>query len=210
MEKRKKIGIDLDSTLDNLETVWLEKYNEDYNDNLKEWDNWELYKVIKPECGKKIFDYLREPGFFYNLDIKKDAKEVVAFLAEHYDLYIVTAYIPETCLDKTNWIKKHNLAIDQKNIIFINNKGLLQLDYLIDDGPHNFKDFKGKGVLLDMAYNRMLQESSTLKRVKTWKDILGFFIEEVNIDEYIKEATRKGDNANNFMKKHGKIYSKNN
>jgi len=185
MEKRKKIGIDLDSTLNNLETVWIERYNQDYNDSLKEWDNWELDKVIKPECGKKIFEYLREPGFFYNLDIKKDAKEVVDFLSKHFELYIVTAYIPETCLDKANWIKKHKLAIDEKNVIFINNKGLLELDYLIDDGPHNFKDFKGKGVLLDMAYNRMLQESEKLIRVKTWSEIKTIFEIEISKKEYL-------------------------
>lgn len=183
METLKKIGIDLDSTLNNLEVVWAERYNKDYDDNLKDWTKWELDEVVKPECGKKIFNYLREPGFFYNLDIKEGAKDVVDFLSKHYELYIVTAYIPETCLDKANWVKKHNLDVSQKDIIFINDKSLLELDYLIDDGPHNFNKFKGTGILFDMPYNQHLEESPVLYRVKTWKDILEFFIEEISNDE---------------------------
>lgn len=212
MEKRGKIGIDLDSTLNNLERVWVERYNKDYNDNLKNWTRWEIDEIVKPECGKKIFDYLHEPGFFYNLDIKKGAKDVVDFLSKHYELYVVTAYTPDTCVDKANWIKKHNLAIDQKNIIFMNNKGLLDLDYLIDDGPHNFEEFKGTGLIFDMPYNKNMEENANRVRVKTWKDVLDFFIEEIHFEEYvndyIEEMTRKGNNANEFMKKHSKIYEK--
>lgn len=213
MNKKKIIGIDLDSTLNNLEVVWLNRYNQDYNDNLKEWSKWEVDEFVKPECGKKIYDYLHEPNFFYNLDIKPNARKVVNFLSKHYELYIVTAYTPDTCVDKTNWIKKHKLNIDPKNIIFINNKTILKLDYLIDDGPHNFSRLNGTmGLLFDMPYNQKLEESKTLKRVYTWEDVLDFFIEELNeekyIEEYIKEATRKGDNTNHFMKTHGKIYEK--
>ena len=216
MEKLKKIGIDLDSTLNNLEVVWAKKYNQDYNDNIVEWPKWEFHEFVKPECGEKIYEYLHEPKFFYNLDIKKDAKKVVEFLSKHYELYIVTAYTPDTCQDKADWVKMQGLNIPQKNIIFINNKGILDLDYLIDDGPHNFDNFKGIGLVFDMLYNRHIEDSNYRTRVKTWEDILEFFIEEINhdkqvdkyIEEYIEEATRKGDNANHFVKKYCKIYSK--
>ena len=63
----------------------------------------------------------------------------------------------------------------EKNIIFINNKSLLDLDYLIDDGPHNFNNFKGTGLIFDMPYNREMIVNDKLIRVKTWDDILLFF-----------------------------------
>lgn len=177
MVKRKKIGIDLDSTLNNLNEVWIERYNKDYCDNLTQEDivKWEINEIVKPECGENIFEYLHEPNFFYNLNIKDDAKETVDFLAKNYELYIVTAYSPDTCLDKSNWIKKHKLNIDDKNIIFINNKGLLDLDYLIDDGPHNFDNFSGNGLLFDMPYNKHIKSNKKLKRVETWTEVKDFF-----------------------------------
>lgn len=180
MEKLKKIGIDLDSTLNNLVEVWVKKYNEEYDDNLtsKKIIKWEMDELVKPECGKKIFNYLHDPMLFYNLDIKDGAKKTIDFLSKNYELYIVTAYTPDTCLDKSNWIKKHKLKINDKNVIFINNKSLLDLDYLIDDGPHNFEHFTGTGLVFDMPYNRHVN-GDNLKRVKTWKDIRKFFDSEV-------------------------------
>lgn len=172
----KKIGIDLDSTMNNLEQVWLERYNLDFKDNLKEWYTWDVHKYVKKECGKKIYDYLHEPNFFYNLDIKPNVKEVIDFLSSKYELYVPTAYSADTCLDKVNWIKKHNLNIKEENVIFINNKSLLDLDYLIDDGPHNFNNFKGIGLVFDQPYNRWIQDSENRKRVYNWKEIYEYFV----------------------------------
>ena len=187
MEKRKKIGIDLDSTLNNLEEVWVNRYNEDYNDNIVQFGRWDVHNTVKPECGAKIYNYLTEPQFFFNLDIKKDAKEVVHFLSKKYDLYVVTAYVPEACMDKTNWIKKQNLSINPKNIIFINNKGLLgsSLHYLIDDGPHNFEYFKGTGLIFDMPYNQDMEKNNKRIRVKNWSEIKTVFENELTKKEYL-------------------------
>ncbi len=70
MKKRKKIGIDLDSTLNNLNDVWLDRYNKDYNDDIKHFEKWDATYNLKPECSVKIYDYLKEPGFFYLKDRK--------------------------------------------------------------------------------------------------------------------------------------------
>lgn len=184
MKRRKKIGIDLDATLNNLHDTWLELYNKDYNDNLGISDmiKWDIQDVVKPECGSKIFNYLLNPGLFYDLSIVEGAKEVVEFLAEHYDLYITTAYTAETCLDKTRWVQKQKLSVYKDNIIFINNKSLLDVDYLIDDGPHNFKDFKGIGVIFDMPYNKTLS-GDKLVRCKGWHEIKDFFESEIEKDK---------------------------
>ena len=48
MKKRKKIGIDLDSTLNNLNDVWLDRYNKDYNDDIKHFEKWDATYNLKP------------------------------------------------------------------------------------------------------------------------------------------------------------------
>ncbi len=131
---KQKLGIDLDTTLNNLNEVWLKQYNEDYDDNLTEFATWNVDKHVKPECGQKIFSYLHEPDFFYNLDIREDASEVVDYISKYFDLYIVTAYSVDTCVDKVKWVEKYLPYFDVRNIVFCNDKSIPNLEYLIDDG----------------------------------------------------------------------------
>jgi len=172
----KKIGIDLDSTLNNLTDVWVDLYNKDYNDNLKYFLTWDSHNDVKPECGRKIYDYLLKPQLFFDLDINPNAQEIVNFLSKHYKLYIITAYIPSSCVDKVNWVRKY-LPELENDIVFINDKSILELDYLIDDGPHNLKTFKGTGIVYDRQYNKYLGDK--YPRVNNWKDVEMFFTNEL-------------------------------
>lgn len=173
---KKTVGIDLDTTLNNIEEMWLQLYNKDYNDNLSpdQLLDWDITKFIKPECGRKIYDYLNLPNFFYELDIKPYAKEAVEWLSEYFNLYIVTSYTPNVCVDKARWVEKHLPFINQRNIIFCNNKGALNFDYLIDDGGHNLESFKQTGIVFDMPYNRYLMN---YRRAYNWLDIKMIFEE---------------------------------
>lgn len=175
---RKKIGIDLDCTLNNLLDVWLKRYNEDYNDNLSFVPEWSILGYVKDECGEKIFDYLHEPEFFFNLGIQKDAQYVVKWMCEHYDVYIVTAYTADTCVDKEKWVIKYLPSINPENIIFCNNKGLLNMDYLIDDGGHNIQAFKQKSIVFDYPHNRNLDNTIYSLRAKNWMDVKKILINE--------------------------------
>lgn len=192
MSKMKSVGIDLDCTTNVMLEPWLDRYNKDYNDNITVMPKWNLQNYVKPECGPKIFDYLHEPGFFYNLDIQKDAIEVIEWLYSNYDVYIVTAYTSDVCVDKTNWIKKFLPFFDVEKIIFCNNKGLLNLDYLIDDGGHNIEAFKQTGIIYDYPHNHELDSVKYPNRVHNWKEVREFFELE----------------ADTILDKTGRIYSK--
>lgn len=173
---RKSIGIDLDSTLNNLDDIWLEFYNKDYNDNLirENLTNWDIASIVKPECGQKMFDYLLQPGFFKNLGIQQNAYEVTKWLSNLFDLYIVTAYHPKTCFDKAQWVEKFLPHIPVKNIIFCNHKGLIRTNFLIDDGGHNIIDFNesnrfGMPIVFNAPWNQHL--GNKFIRVKDWLEI---------------------------------------
>lgn len=176
---KKTIGIDLDTTLNQFDISLLNKYNSDYDDSLTPEDlvSWETHTLVKEECGKQIWDYLLEPGFFLDLGVQPNSQSVTRWLAEHYDLYIVTAYKAENCLEKREWIKNHFPHIPADRIMFVNNKGLVATDYLIDDGPHNISAFRNKGVLVDAAYNKELEGNYT--RVYDWIEIRDYFISEL-------------------------------
>ena len=183
MDKKKKdLLLDLDSCLNNLDEVWISKYNEDYQDNLTREDiiRWETHTIVKPECGHKIYDYLLLPNFFRDLGIQPNAYRVTKWLQQYVDIHIVTAYTPTTCVDKCEWLKHYLSHIEQKNIIFCNNKGLLKADYCIDDGGHNIEDFNktnpcGLPIIFEAPWNRYLKNKFI--RANGWLEIQEVFEE---------------------------------
>jgi 5'-nucleotidase len=174
--RKLSVAVDLDSTLNNLDEVWILKdYNEMYNDNLTAEDMvcWDTHKYVKPECGKKVFEILAQPGYFRNLGLK-DAwtKESFEWLCEHFDVYIVSSCHPDSVADKVAWMADHFPNFDPKRFIACHHKGLINTDLLIDDGPHNVVEFKQESLLIDAAYNRHLNGlEHDFKRVKNWKEI---------------------------------------
>lgn len=182
-EQKPLIGFDLDSVLNTLDKDWLDAYNADYNDNMTSEDlqTWNTNEWVKPECGLKIFDYLLQPGFFRNLGVTPGAQEVIKWLSQYAELYVVTAYHWNTCRDKAEFIIEHFPEINPRNIIFLNNKGLINLDYLVDDGPHNIEVFKGQGIVVDKRYNRYLPD--IYPRFQTFDEIKRYFMEAEGFPE---------------------------
>jgi 5'(3')-deoxyribonucleotidase len=182
----KRIGVDLDSTLNNLEEVWLARYNADYGDALtvKDMSNWDVTTYVKPECGKKMYDYLKEPGFFRNLDIKPMAKPVMEYLWNHFEVYIVSSSHPKVVGDKWDWIEHYLPFIPAKNFVPLHEKDLFKMDYLIDDGPHNIEAFSGTGILMDAAYNQHLKERYV--RCYNWRDVFSYFQKVVERQKRIR------------------------
>jgi len=181
--KKKILLLDLDDTLNKLVPRWLQFYNKDFNDNLQieNIKSWDICNYVKPTCGHKIYDYLLLPDLFRDLDIQPNAYEVTKWLLNYVDIYIVTSYIYQTCVDKVKWIKKHLPHIDTNNIVFCNNKGLIKADYIIDDGDHNILDFQktnllGLPIIFDMPWNRDFKDKYNKSlRVKNWIEIQELF-----------------------------------
>jgi 5'(3')-deoxyribonucleotidase len=168
------IGIDLDCTINNMMEKWIHRYNVDWNDNLKYEDVkvWEIDKYIKKESIKTFFSYLREKDFFFRgIDVQPNAKEGIQHLLNNgHTLYIVTAYVSESCYDKVRWLKQNFTCFDETNIIFCNNKGLLKLDVLIDDGLHNFLSFSGIKIIYTQPWNAKYKEANY--RINDWNEIM--------------------------------------
>lgn len=177
--KKKVIALDLDDVLNTLVTDWLYVNNCQYSDNVKPSDVrcWNIFKYVK--CGRRIYDILKIPGFFNTLGVQEDSEAVTEWLTQYYDLCIVTAFSPETVVDKCKWVSRNFPWIPEKNLIFCNNKGLIDADYLIDDGIHNLEAFKGTGIIFDTHHN---QGDYPWIRLKGWIDVLAYFVKRVHED----------------------------
>jgi 5'(3')-deoxyribonucleotidase len=167
------IAVDLDDVLNDLQEKWIKRYNIDYDDHLEGFEDWDVIKCVKPECGKKIFDYLKADNFFRYVNIKKDAREVMQWLNENFELYIVTSAHYEVVRDKALWIKHYLPFMNITNqVVFCHPKHLINTDYLIDDGPHNVEKFGQQAIVFDTMNNRHL---ISYPRVHNWLEVKAYF-----------------------------------
>ena len=172
------IGLDFDGTINNMLDTWVEWLNKKHNTVVKLEDiiDWELAKVFPTLTKSEIFEPLNTPEFWYHVTIKPGTIEVVEKLIQDgHEVYIVTSSHYRTLTAKLdNCLFAHFPFLKKENVIITYNKSLIKCDILLDDGEHNFINFKGIKVLFDAPYNI----NSTVHdfRVTSWKD----FYELVN------------------------------
>lgn len=180
---RGTILLDMDDVLAKFDQHLLDLYNAKYSDNLSPEDmhDWDMSKYVKKECGQGIYDLMRTPGFFRQLEVKDHAVEVVTRLIEKKFNILIVSDAPKgyghddykknhihanPADDKRDWLAAHFPMIPQSNIFLGSQKFYIRGDVLIDDKPDTFLKFQQLGLecfLMDRPYNRHIQ---TEKRVK--------------------------------------------
>lgn len=168
------VGLDVDSVIANLDVEWFGRYNRDYNDNLThdKVTDWSTHKFVKPECGLKIYDYLKDPTLYDNILPIDGAIETVNQLKKdgHRVIYITTTPI-ETPGVKFNWLVRHGF-LDKKelyNYFEAKDKSLIRAEVLLDDNGDTVKNFKhGYAFCYDSPWNRHYDFG--WYRVFSWED----------------------------------------
>jgi 5'(3')-deoxyribonucleotidase len=164
-----RIAIDLDSTLSKFQEAWVDKYNLYYHDTV-ECDSilsWNIQDYCTKCTPYELYNLL-EDDFFLYVEVQPDAKEVVDLLrVAGHELFIVTAYSSEACVNKSVWLKDH-FNFNQSDIIFCNDKSRIQADMLIDDGLHNHENFGGRSLLFTQSHNK---SDTKYERVNDWLEI---------------------------------------
>ena len=168
------LALDMDGPIVDLHGYWLNLYNNDYNDNLtvgqvKEWD---MTRLVKPECGVKIYDYFTMHGFFRHAPPVAGAVEAVRELNSLHRVYLVTSCPPGPGLEeKCQWVAEHLPFLRQGQIVIMEDKFRFEADVLVDDAPHNLKPWRRVPVIWDMPYNRGLaglRATGATGREKWW------------------------------------------
>lgn len=172
---KKRIAVDQDNVIADLVTEWVRRYNHDYNDDLKpeQINAWNWCHITKPECNKKIYNYMDDPNLFFNLPIIENSQEVLQELNNTYDIYVVTSpFNINNVIPKNEWLLKHFSFLDPNKFVFTRDKSIIAAEYLIDDKPGNLETFGGDKILFDAPHNK---DENRFYRVNDWlevKDIL--------------------------------------
>lgn len=172
MKDKKIVFVDVDDVSALLHVVWLKWYNEDYNDNftVKDWISWGVENLVKPECGLKIYSYLKNPKIYDDVKPRKGAVEGVNALRElGYRVLFATSSPIEVIGRKFYWLKDWGFEPKERDYIEIRDKSLLKGDYLFDDSFDNIRTFSGCGYLLTRPWNKDYLWNN---RVKDWNGFI--------------------------------------
>jgi 5'-nucleotidase len=166
-----RIGIDLDSVLNDLDTQWAKWIADNHRPGftLKDWTCWDVHTLAP--CGNKVYDFLHLPGMFANLNPRPLAIGVTQDLvAEGHDLIVVTSCLPEFWKDKTTFLTKYFGHIHPNNWIPCTRKELVKMDMLIDDGVHNLKACNNADTMC-VCFDRPWNQDWEGRRVVGWEEV---------------------------------------
>ena len=168
----KTLSIDMDEVITDTAKKLKDYYCRDFGISIREEDlpGKDLKQVVIPEHFSKFHEYLNSEGFFADLEIMPDAKEVLEKLNEKYELFIVSAALefPNSLKDKFSWISENLPFISWKQICLCGTKSIIQTDIMIDDRTRNFSHFEGRKILYTCHHNIFEKD---YERVSNWKEI---------------------------------------
>lgn len=172
--KRRTILCDADDTIVNLCTSWIDKLNQKHGTNVKYEDvvDWNI-SIFFPNLSKEeVYAPIYENNFWNRITPVDGCFDVLKRINQNNDLYIVTATNYQTCDAKIERILHLFPFLQWSQFIVTEKKQLINGDYLIDDGIHNFYGGKYSGILFDRPHNHFFNhEAAGLIRVHNWIQI---------------------------------------
>jgi len=171
-----RILIDMDDVMADAVERFFEWYERDFGvrHTKAEIHGGKIYDIIPPEHIPVVKSYPHQPGFFKDLPVIENAKEIIENLDKMHEIYVVSAAMEfkYSFTDKYEWLDKHFPFIHWKRRIFCGNKHLVKGDILIDDHDFNLSVFPGRPIVFTAPHNIHYTE---YERMENWLDAKRFF-----------------------------------
>jgi 5'-nucleotidase len=176
--RRLRIAIDMDEVIADTLGHVVRTYNETFGESLTlaDLEHRRLDELVPPGRREALSRLVLAPGFFRSIPVIPGSQEVVRALAARHEVFIATAAmeVPTSFADKFEWLDEHFPFIPPSHRVFCGDKGVLEVDYLIDDTPRQFSRFRGTPVLFSAPHNR---EETRFFRVSSWEDVRRLLLE---------------------------------
>ena len=168
------IIVDVDDVTANLVNWWLECYNFDHEDNIKEEDikSWDIGSYTK--IGKKMYDYLKDPSLYDGIiPVKNAAWGLRRLRGGGHRVVFVTASTHEQSGRKYKWLQEWDLIDSRSNYVEALDKTLIKADYIIDDNPENIISATCQPIVFTREWNKYL--GNIYPRVNNWEEVVSYF-----------------------------------
>lgn len=171
---KKRILVDMDGVLADVYTTFFELHERETGQKLTIND---IAGLLEEEAFKNQRRWVSSPGFFRDLPVMPDSREVLMKLNDHYKIIVVSlaTEFPYCLTDKQLWMHKNFPFISWKQLVFCGDKSIVKADIMIDDHFKNLDHFDGRKILFSQPHN-MLKTDSRHTRVSTWAEIENLLI----------------------------------
>jgi 5'(3')-deoxyribonucleotidase len=171
-----KVGIDMDGVIVDWVSLARKNILDNWNiDILTETSSIRTIDLLRskvPELQfisrKDIYSIVCPPGFFEEAKPYDKAIEAVIDLSKIAQSVFITKPLDyKYCTnEKVNWLNKYFSAIDY-DLVFVKDgrtKGLVDVDYMIDDDPYVIENIKtAKPIMIKRNYNKEWRENNNIE-----------------------------------------------
>jgi len=166
-----RILIDMDDVIADAIERFLEWYERDFGVRYTRADlhGTRLHLVVPEEHRMIVKQYPHQKGFFKDLPVMENSREVIEELNNRFEVYVASAAMefPYSLPDKYEWLDQHFPFIHWKRRIFCGDKSVLKGDILIDDHDFNLSVFDGRAIMFTAEHN---VNETKHERLDSWLD----------------------------------------
>ena len=194
------VGIDIDDTMTNHCNSWFQVYNDHFKkenvEDLKIEDayKWNFYDDWDKENKELLMSALtsKHPDYYKHLQLFQDVEDVVIKIINSGNTVIIISATSKDLREaKKKWLLEQIPILTEDDIIFTNNKSLINVDVMIDDNLLTAKDFRCPYLLYRRPWNSNklpYEYSDNIILVENWKDIEEVLIDMNIIDEHMDKS----------------------
>ena len=173
-----RFAIDVDGTLADIHTPFLNELNKRYGTHFKleditEWGWGKIREEIPNivEVFRMLSDEIWEKFLWRIKPIEKDVNETIRELRKKGKVYIVTSR--NTIEAVKTWLFYYEIEYDGFFYTKPSSlKKLIHVDYLIDDNPELARELKDFTLFLyDRPWNRKIKENEQVIRINSLKEV---------------------------------------
>jgi 5'-nucleotidase len=173
-----RILVDMDEVIADTTLAMINWYKEKFGGDIdyeKMLAGHSLVKGFPDEHQTIVRQQLFEPGFFRNLPVIENSKEVLEEMNKKYEIFIVSAAVefPNSLIEKYHWLMEHFPFFTWQQMVFCGDKRLMYGDYMIDDHARHLQHFKGKPYLFNAPHNL---DEKNYDRLESWKHAADVFL----------------------------------
>ena len=171
------LACDCDDVLVDLLPKTVSMYNQIYRKALtvNSFADYDIYKCLPYEEAEKFTALWGKKELWDTIEPLPDAQVGIKRLMDMgVSIYVATATSPANFSWKCDLLRKYFPMIPTDNIIRINNKGLLNVDIMIDDHIDNLLANKlCHRILFDCCWNKdVYDDAHFITRVHNWDEII--------------------------------------
>jgi 5'(3')-deoxyribonucleotidase/uncharacterized protein with PQ loop repeat len=176
--RRLRVAVDMDEVIADAFGKMLRAYNERTGrDITREQIAREGVEImlapefLTPELKIELDQLPHDRSFFGDLELMEGAQDALRDLSQDFEIFIASAAmdVPSSFDAKYQWLKQYFPFIPQSHYIFCGDKSILNADFLVDDRPRHFANFRGTGILFTAPHN---VNRPAKRRADNWSDVV--------------------------------------